>query len=469
MATITHSQVRQYGWSLGGLLVLVSLAGSAWYTAGLWWPILAERLTGYVQPAEPSPTDDEHADGHTDHVVISPQAQKNIGLALGQIQLRDFEQAIILPAMVAERPGRSHIVVTTHFTGIVTKIYVAQGQAVKVGQPLFDLRLTHEELIQSQTELLKTVQEIELVDREIARIEKLAMEGAIPSKTLLDRKYERERSQARLHAQRQSLLLHEMTDEQIDEVLKTKQLLGSLTILALADEGMIQDPESVVLQVHELKITLGQHINAGDTLAVLTDYSQLLVEGEAFEQDMPVLSQVVREGWSVELLPATGQTSRQSGRPADREVRANQAVKLLYLADQINPSSRTFHFYAALDNEIVHDAIGRDGRRYVQWRHRPGERLRVRAPVERWPQKLVVPLSATAQDGVETYVFRYVGGEFQRLPVQVEYRDEEFAVLADDGSVRQGMVIAMTAAQQVQFALANQSGAAVDPHAGHQH
>ena len=465
MTTITRSQVRQYGWSLGGLLVLVSLAGAAWYTAGLWWPVLAERLAGYAQPAEPPPAEDEHADEHADHVVISPQAQKNIGLALGQIQRRDFDRAITLPAMVAERPGRSHIVVTTHFTGIVTKIYVAQGQAVKVGQPLFDLRLTHEELIQSQTELLKTVQEIELLGREIARIEKLALEGAIPSRTLLDRKYERERYQATLHAQRQSLLLHEMTEEQIDQVLQTKQLLGLLTIAALADEGMIQDPDSVVLQVHELKITLGQHINAGDTLAMLTDYSQLLVEGEAFEQDLPALSRVMREEWSVALLPVSG----QNGRPADREGQTSQAVKLLYLADQIKPASRTFHFYAVLNNEIVHDTVGPDGRRYVQWRHRPGQRLRVRAPVERWPQRLVVPLSATAQGGVETYVFRYVGGEFQRLSVQVEYRDEEFAVLADDGSVREGMVIAMTAAQQVQFALANQSGAAIDPHAGHHH
>ena len=184
----------------------------------------------------------------------------------------------------------------------------------------------------------------------------------------------------------------------------------------------------------------------------------MLVEGEAFEQDWPALSQAL----AARLAADAASRSRRGQQPLAE-------VKLLYLADQIDPATRTFHFYAVLDNEIAHDAAGPDGRRYVQWRHRPGERLRVQAPVERWPQRLVVPLTAVAQDGVETYVFRYVGGEFQRVPVQVEHRDERFAVLADDAQFREGQVIAMTAAQQVQFALANQAGAGVDPHAGHSH
>ena len=463
MTTLAPTRWKSLAAPTGGILVLISLASVAWLTAARWWPVVADRLglspaAAVVQPAAGDHPPDEHAE----HVLISPQAQKNIGLVLGQIERRDFDRSITLPAMLAEQPGRSHIAVTTHFTGIVTKLYVSQGQAISAGQPLFDLRLTHEELIQSQTDLLKTAQEIELLDREIARIEELVRRGGIAGKTLLDRQYERERHQAAMVAQRQALLLHEMTEVQIAQVLKTKELLGTLTISALGDEGMVDNPASIVLLVHELKVTLGQHIMAGDTLALLSDHSRLLVEGEAFEQDAPALTRAMKEGWPLALLPVQS-GGPQRPQPADPTEPPEQ-VKVLYLADTIDPATRTFHFYAELANRLVHDASGPDGRRYVQWKHRPGERLRVQAPVERWPARLVVPLSAIAQDGVETYVFRYVADEFVRTGVHVEYRDEQFAVLADDKSVREGQIIAMTAAQQVQFALANQSGAGAAEH-----
>jgi hypothetical protein len=220
-----------------------------------------------------------------------------------------------------------------------------------------------------------------------------------------------------------------------------------------------------VLQVHELKVTLGQHIMAGDTLAVLSDHSRLLIEGEAFEQDAATLARSLKEGWPLTLLPGSAGSPATPAKPGGKP----ETVKLLYLADSIDSASRTFHFYAELPNRLVHDAPGPNSRRYVQWKYRPGERLRVQAPVERWTGRLVVPLSAIAQDGIETYLFRYVHDEFVRTPVHVEFRDEANAVLADDKSVREGQVIAMTAAQQVQFALVNQAGAGIDPHAGHSH
>ena len=95
--------------------------------------------------------------------------------------------------------------------------------------------------------------------------------------------------------------------------------------------------------------------------------------------------------------------------------------------------------------------------------------MRVQVPVEQWTNKLVVPVTAVAQDGVEMFVFRYVDGEFARTPVHVLYRDEQQAVLAEGGGIDEGQIIAVTAGQQLQFALANQSGAGADPHAGHSH
>jgi cobalt-zinc-cadmium efflux system membrane fusion protein len=447
-------------------LVAIALAGGAWMfnlMPGSFGGLPGAPMSDKSIADHDAGHDQEHPPGeddHADRLVISPEARRNIGLELGQVTRRDVAKSITLPALVAEIPGRSHIVVTTHFTGIVTKIYVTEGQAVRVGEPLFDLRLTHEELIQSQTQLLKTVQEIEIIDREITRLEDLARDGGIARKTLLERKYERERHEAAFVAQKQALLLHEMSEEQIEQVLRTKQLIGSLTIHAVEDNGMAESTDWSVLIVHELRIALGQHIQAGDTLAVLSDHAELLVEGEAFEKDAPALARAIDEGWMVTLLPFADAGLAPATQAAPTESNAKlEAAKLLYLGDKIDPATRTFHFYAALPNAIRRDMKGPDGKRRVEWRHRPGERMRVQVPVEQWSNKLVVPVTALAQDGVETCLFRYVDGEFARTPVEV----------AEGGAVDVGQVIAVTGGQQLLFALANQAGAGVDPHAGHSH
>ncbi len=64
-------------------------------------------------------------------------------------------------------------------TGYVTKILTTEGAAVKPDQLLFELRLTHEELVPSQADLLRTIEELDVVRREIARLEGIG-EGIVP-------------------------------------------------------------------------------------------------------------------------------------------------------------------------------------------------------------------------------------------------------------------------------------------------
>jgi len=89
-------------------------------------------------------------------------------------------------------------------TGVVTRIYPIQGEAVRPGQPLFEVRLTHEDLLQVQTEFLRTVEELSVIAREVKRLEKVSADGLIAGKTLLERKYEQQKQEASLRAQRQA-------------------------------------------------------------------------------------------------------------------------------------------------------------------------------------------------------------------------------------------------------------------------
>jgi len=90
-------------------------------------------------------------------------------------------------------------------------------------------------------------------------------------------------------------------------------------------------------------------------------------------------------------------------------------------------------------------------------------------PVERWADRIVLPVGAVVQDGPESYVFEKNDGHFDRRSVRVEYRDEYSAVLANDGTLTPGKMVIVSGSYQVHLAMKNKGGGAPDPHAGHNH
>jgi len=122
-----------------------------------------------------------------------------------------------------------------------------------------------------------------------------------------------------------------------------------------------------------------------------------------------------------------------------------------------------------LPNEIIRDRVNNRDQRFISWKYRPGQRLKLHVPVEEWENEIVVPVEAVAHEGAEYYVFQENGDHFDRVAVHVKYRDRTSVVIANDGSIFPGDVIAMRGAHQMQMALKNKAGGAVDPHAGHTH
>ena len=440
-----------------------------------WLPSVQQLVLGGA-PAANSPAGPEakgegghdhagHEHSHAGHdeansLELSLQARKNIGLGDPlKIELEDFTKTVTVPGMVVERPGRSTVEVTAPMTGVITRIYAVEGEAVEPGAKLFDLRLTHEELVQVQSDLLKTAEELDIVAREIKRIEDLIKDQALPGKQLLERQYEQQKLQAAMRAHRQALLLHGLTNDQINAILNRRELLQDLTVTVptTTDEGGMS-PAGTVFQIQELKVSQGQHVTAGDTLALLTDHAELFIEGEAFERDLPAISRAAAQG-----LPISASLDNNGGKP---EVVSN--LRMLYLAAKVNPDSRTLDFYVTLPNERLRDAK-LDGRRFIAWRFRPGQRVQLEVPVETLPNRIVLPADAVAQDGPEMYVFTPNGDHLDRRSVHVEYRDPKWVVIANDGSLFPGDLVAPTGAQQLQIALKNKAGGGIDPHAGHNH
>ncbi|MBS0260589.1 MAG: efflux RND transporter periplasmic adaptor subunit, partial [Planctomycetes bacterium] len=382
----------------------------------------------------------DHA-GHEETSVIelSAQARKNIGLKTAKVKLSTFMRTIPVPGIVVERHGRTKSRVVAPLTGIVTRVHVIEGEAVEPGRPLFDLRLTHEDLVQAQVEFLRIAEELDVVNREIERLRPTAENGAIPKKTLLDRQYELQKLRAGQKAQRESLLLHGFSGNQVDEILETRSLRSNLTICVpdastekLPASDRASNPKSSpsrLFVVEEMRVESGRLVTAGDPLLSLADYSELHIEGNAFEQDGQLVADALREHWKITAIV---ENHTPSGTPVPN-------LAIVYLSDQIDSATRTLHFYLRLPNEKTRDEVA-DGHRFINWRFKPGQRTQLRVPVEKWPDRIVLPADAVVQDGAESFVFQENGDHLDRRPVQVEYRDLHAVVIAQDGSLFPGDV-----------------------------
>jgi len=490
------------------VLVALIFVGGAWFFRSQWLPPLmgvVDRLTKpnstTAEGGDPAEEDhDDHDHDEHDHgsaeesVELSAQARKNIGLKVGTVEPRDFERTITVPAVVAEWPGRTHLHVATPMTGVVTHVLAHKGESVTPGRLLFEIRLTHEDLVRAQTEFLQTLGELDVENRELERLRGIS-EGVIARKTVLQREYQQDRLKALLQAQREALLLHGLTPEQVDSIAKERRLLRKLQVFAPAshddpgeirltnqpieqaafhsvesadDHGEAQShgeahsdedaPKSLL--VLSLDVHKGQAVSAGDALCVLADFSQLYIEGQAFERDADALVKAANQEWKV-----TAMREVESG-----ELESISGLKIVYLDNEIDLESRALRFYVALPNEIVRNMRGEDGTRFITWKYKVGQRLQLQVPVEVWKQKIVLPIGAVARDGAEYFVYRQNGKLFERRAVHVVYRDQFSVVVENDGAIYPGDRIAMSGAHQIHMEMKNKAmGGAVDPHAGHSH
>lgn len=398
-----------------------------------------------------------HRHDEASSVRLSEAAQGNVGVQVAKVERKPFERTITVPAMVIEQQGRSHVQIAAPLTGVVTRIYATQGEAVAPGQPMFDVRLTHEEVVEAQGTFLQTAEELDVVDREIARLEQVTASGAVAGKTLLERKYEQQKLKAMLRSQRERLLLHGFSAAQVDNILAKRTLLSEMTVYVPGKQDAAD--KAAPLQIEDLKVDKGQHVKAGELMCVLADYSQLCIQGKAFEQDVPTLERAANQDWRITAVVSTGNRQRETV----------PDLKILTLANTVEPESRAFVFLVQLPNKLIRDRRTPDGHRFCAWQFKPGQRLDLLVPAERWPDRIVVPRDAVVQDGAESYVFEKFNGHFDRRPVRVEYRDQYSAVLADDGAIAPGKTVVVSGAYQLHLALKNKAGGAPDPHAGHNH
>ena len=437
------------------LAVVAGVAAGGYSTRDRWLPLVVPAGSAEAT-AEAAEAGEADAGPPSEQILLSAQAQKNLRLTAKPMKAETFWKTLSVPGIVIDRPGYSDRGVVAPVTGIVSSIHKVAGDTARPGEVLFTLTLLSESLHLTQTDLFKATQDIALAQTQRQRL--AASAGAIPESRVIEVDNQITRFEVAVKAYRQELLNRGLSAEQIDGVTQGR-FVREIPIVAPARPA---DPPATLaavprpaqpppsFEVEELKVELGQQVQAGQTLCLLANHRLLAVEGRAFRDESPLLERAVREGWPVGVdfaedavkdWPPLGQTFR-----------------VTYVANTIDPDSRTFRFLLPLENQSR--TVERDGRSQVLWQFRPGQRVRLLVRVEAVENVFVLPAEAVAREGAEAYVFRQNGDIFDRKPVHVVYQDRLNVVVANDGSVPPGVYVARTGAAQLNRMVKSQSGTA---------
>jgi cobalt-zinc-cadmium efflux system membrane fusion protein len=435
---------------LGGLIV------AGFFTRELWLPL--------VMPASTIAKVDDHDDhgpvGEAQQVKLSPQAQANLRLVVKPLKVDTYWRTIQVPGLIVDRPAQSDRGIVAPLTGVVTKVHHFPGDTVKPGDTLFTLKLLSETLHLAQSELFKTTKEIEIAKDQKKRLS--GLEGTIAGTKMIEIDYQLSRLTVAVQAYRTELQTRGLTPEQIDGVVEGKyvteievgtptqakvtgKLLSGLLVKRLAVQPDVIEPS---FEVQELKVELGQQVQAGQTMCLLSNHQSLYIEGRAFRQETPLLERAAKEGWPMKVEFMEEETSDW---PA-----LEQTFTIRHIANTIDTASRTFAFYLPLVNQSR--SFVKDDRTLMLWRFRPGQKVRLHVQVEKLENVFVLPADAVVREGPEAYVFRQNGDLFDRKPVRVVHQDRQFVVIANDGSIPAGLFVAQNGATQINRVLKSGSG-----------
>jgi biotin carboxyl carrier protein len=393
---------------------------------------------------------------------VSPQARKNLGLVSQPVRLTTYWRKIDVPGVIADRPGISDRGVTAPVTGVVTQIHAYPGETVEPDAPLFSLRLVSETLHASQLELFKATREIAILREQKQRLANLAQSGALAQSRIIELDNEVQRRDVSVQAYRQDLLARGLAPDRIEAAARG-EFVTEIVVRAPSEEpvqaaaaawtvsetaGETPAPRAPFsFEIEELKVELGQQVEAGTVLCDLADHRSLLIEGHGFKDDMPLIQNAALQSLPVEVVFELPEQSAWPPLP--------KRLRIGHVANTIDPQTRTFAFFLPLENHWR--AYDQNGETHLLWRFRPGQRVRLSVSVEEVKDVFVLPREAVVREGPEAYVFHQNGDLFDRLPVHVRYEDASEVAIANDGSLRPGAYIAQNAAASLNRVMQAQS------------
>ncbi|HAX41423.1 MAG TPA: efflux RND transporter periplasmic adaptor subunit [Bryobacteraceae bacterium] len=288
--------------------------------------------------------------------------------------------------------------VSSPVTGRVIELEVVEGQRVKRGDLIAVIRST--ELANAQSNYLKADSQRQLAQRAVDRAKRLLDAGVIGEAELQRREGEYIQIAAEFSASRDELRVLGMTDLAVARLQETRVVNAVSQVVASIDGTVMDRP-----------VTLGQVVQAAESICILADLSHVWLVADVPEQTAGSLS--VGKAVESEIAALPGEIIRGT---------------LTFVSAIVNPETRTVRARMDLPNP--------------EGRYKPAM-LATLTLQDLAETQQVIPATAVVREGNEEYLFVQItenrfllrkvrlGGEFGSVRVLLEGLQEGEKIVLD--------------------------------------
>ncbi len=284
----------------------------------------AEQLHGpQGHPHDLEPHDGEHEEpaGPGDVSIgirLTLEERENIGLRAEVAAVRPIEEIRKLNGIVKPHPDRvAHV--TSRVTGTVVAFHFPVGAKVKKGEDL--LHVQSVELEREELRLIQAENKLALTKVDLERAQKLVERGIAARRELLTLENQHRETLNEIESLTRQLVFFGLSPEVISRIRQEQ----TITILHL--------PAPIGGTIVERNVVLGQAIEPNAALMKIIDTSTMIVEGEAFEDILPML----QLGQKVRVVVSAYPNEVFVGR-------------ISFISPTVNPTKRTIPVWAEVGN-----------------------------------------------------------------------------------------------------------------------
>lgn len=288
--------------------------------------------------------------------------------------------------------------ISSPVTGRVIELEVVEGQRVKRGDLIAVIRST--ELANAQSNYLKADSQRQLAQRAVDRAKRLLDAGVIGEAELQRREGEYIQIAAEFSASRDELRVLGMTDQSVARLQETRVVNAVSQVVASIDGTVMDRP-----------VTLGQVVQAAESICILADLSHVWLVADVPEQTAGSLS--VGKAVESEIASLPGEMIRGT---------------LTFVSAIVNPETRTVRARMDLPNP--------------EGRYKPAM-LATLTLQDLAETQQVIPATAVVREANEEYLFVQItenrfllrkvrlGGEFGSVRVLLEGLHEGEKIVLD--------------------------------------
>ncbi|MFQ5883386.1 MAG: efflux RND transporter periplasmic adaptor subunit [Candidatus Methylomirabilales bacterium] len=375
------------------------------------------------QEKEPQGHEEPHsetAEAGSGTVRLSTEERTNIGLKTVPAEVRPLEDVRLLNGVVRPHPDRVALV-TSRVAGRAAAVHANVGDLVKKEQDLVDVQSV--ELERVQLDLIQAENKLSLAQADLERIRALVEKGIAARKELLAVENQHRAVVNEIESLVRQLSLLGMPEAEIRKIRREK-IISTLHIHA-----------PIAGTIVERRVILGQTIEPNTHLFKIVDTSTMIVEGEAFEDVLPLL---------------------KTGQPVRVQVPAYPKQffegRITFISPTVDPQKRTVHVWAAIRNH--HGMLKQD--LFADLSVAVGQSHRT----------VAIPLEALINAEGEDFVFVEEAGVFVRRDLIIGARDDRYAEVKR--GLRSGERVVTDGKRQLytKYLMSRRGGAALGGH-GH--